>query len=392
MRIVYNELKKIFNIKSLLVLCVISFIIFKIFIRFHINIFPNGRPEGDIYDIAKRIVEEIEINVSEVNVDYFLNLKKEYKDEANNYLLNNPLAQELGISTYEELQNVGFSKTESDSNENDRKAAELHSNIIFHEQVDCFWKVQAADNFINMYNYRNRSDNFNSLSQKQKDRVNVIMSRRDYKDVLPEFVLGNYNTFIFNSTALIVISIIFLLAPIYIKDEHRNLEQIQYTTKRGRKLYKDKIITALIASVIIVTIELSILFFLYLTRENTVEMFYNASISSWYSVRFYWFDLTFKQYIIVTIVLIYIFSLALSLFIAFVSRKCNRYITLIGICLLLAIGLFKLVTLEFLLWFGIGWIYKPKFLILGFLSFMAILGISLVSIRNKNEKKRSILN
>lgn len=391
MRIIQNELKKIFNIKSILVILVISFVIYDMFISFHINIFPNGR--RDVYDIAKKLVEEKGINISGVELDYFFNLQKEYKDEANNYLKENKVAQEVGITTYEEFQEASrIDKTKNDEDENDRKMAELHNNIMFDEQVDCFWKLQAVDYFISMYNCGNRSDNFSSLSQKQKDRISVIESSGDYKDVLPKSAFENYNGFIFNSTILIVISIIFLLAPIYIKDEHRNLEQIQYTTKRGRKLYKDKIITALISSVIIVTAELGILFFLYLSRENTVEMFYNASISSWCSMGFYWFDLTFKQYIFVTIALVYIFSLALSLLIAFISRKCSRYITLIGICLLLTIALFKLVTLEFLLWFGIGWIHKPKFLIAGFLLIMSSLGILLVSIRNKNEKKRSILN
>ena len=36
--------------------------------------------------------------------------------------------------------------------------------------------------------------------------------------------------------------------------------------------------------------------------------------------------------------------------------------------------------------------YRPKFLVIGFLIAMAILGILLISIQNKNEKKRSILN
>ena len=161
---------------------------------------------------------------------------------------------------------------------------------------------------------------------------------------------------------------------------------------RGRKLYKDKIITSLISSLIIVTMELGVLFFLYLTRENIVEMFYNSSINSWLGRGFYWFDLTFKEYIFITISLIYIFALCLSLFIAFISRKCSRYITLIGFSLLLTIGFFKLVTMEGLVFGGLGWIYKPKFLVLGFLIIMAVLGSLLIIIQSKNEKKRSVLS
>ena len=390
MRIIRNELKKIFNIKSLLVLLVIGFIIYDMFIRFNIEVFPNGRPAGDIYDIAKEFIEDEGINSSEVGSDYFLNLKEKYDAEANNYLLNNPVAKELGISTYEELKEASDIKAKDDPNENDIKAGELNSDIMFEEEVDAFWKLQAINLII--FKYDNYSKIDRELSEKQNKRISEIISSKSYRDVLPYGILENYNGFIFNSAALVVISVIFLLAPIFTKDKHRNLEQIQYTTKRGRKLYKDKIITSLIASSIIVTMELGGLFLLYLTRKNTVEMFYNSNINSWLGRGFYWFDLTFKEYIFITIGLIYIFALCLSLFIAFTSRKCSRYITLIGLSLLITIVLFKLVTMEMLVFGGLGWIYKPKLLVIGFLIIMVILGILLIIIQSKNEKKRSILN
>ncbi len=388
MGIIKNELKKIFNIKSLLVVLVISFVIYNMFIKFYIEIFPNGRPTLDVYDIAKKFVEEEGINTSEVGIDYFLDLKEKYEEEANNYLLNNATAKELGITTYEELQNVGVSKTGSDS-EREIKAHELHSNILFDEVVDSFWKLQGIDSFIQFYESSIISNSL--LSEEQNKRINEIVNSYNFRDTIPYFVLENYNGFIFTSTSLIVISIIFLLSPIFTKDKHRNLEQIQYTTKRGRKLYKDKIITSLISSAIIVTVELGILFSLYLTRENTVEMFYNSSINSWMAMGFNWFNLTFKEYIFLTIALIYIFALCLSIFTAFISRKSSRYITLIGISLILTIGFFKVVTSETLLLGGIGWIYRPKFLVLGFIIIMALVGISLIIIQNRNEKKRNIL-
>ena len=78
MGIIKNELKKIFNIKSLLVVLVISFVIYNMFIKFYIEIFPNGRPTLDVYDIAKKFVEEEGINTSEVGIDYFLDLKEKF--------------------------------------------------------------------------------------------------------------------------------------------------------------------------------------------------------------------------------------------------------------------------------------------------------------------------
>ena len=162
-------MKKIFNIKSLLVLLVIGFIIYDMFIRFNIEVFPNGRPAGDIYDIAKEFIEDEGINSSEVGSDYFLNLKEKYDAEANNYLLNNPVAKELGISTYEELKEASDIKAKDDSNENDIKAGELNSDIMFEEEVDAFWKLQAVNLII--FKYDNYSKIDRELSEKQNKRI-----------------------------------------------------------------------------------------------------------------------------------------------------------------------------------------------------------------------------
>ena len=51
MTIILNELKKIFNIKSIFLLIIITMTMYFLFIEFNIVNFPNGRPSLDIYDI-----------------------------------------------------------------------------------------------------------------------------------------------------------------------------------------------------------------------------------------------------------------------------------------------------------------------------------------------------
>lgn len=236
MGIIKNELKKVFNIKSLVVLVVISLVIYKMFISFHIEFFPNGRPTGDIYDVAKRFIEDEGINTSKAGVQYFIDLEKEYDKEVDNYLLNDEEAKEIGVSNLKELNELVYSNTE-----NSERAIKLKDKIVFEEPLDAFWKLEGVSYFIERYDWVGK--NTKSDSEARDRRINEIVNSKTYRDMIPDLVLENYNGFIFKSTALMVISIIFLLAPIFTKDRHRNLESLQYTTKRGRKLYKDKIIT-----------------------------------------------------------------------------------------------------------------------------------------------------
>ncbi|MDU1313702.1 hypothetical protein ACT1UF_12720 [Clostridium septicum] len=392
MNIIINELKKIFNIKSILVVGVICFLIYQMFIEFHIKIFPNGYPDTDTYEIAKRIVEEKGVLPKE-GLEYLRGIENEYKIKATEYLKENKLAQELGITNYDEyadkVNNIHKKHYESE-NDMDKKINQLYDDIMFVNKVDAYWNLQGIEGFIMRVRGKKITDNMESLSKSQINRLNEIINSESYNDVLPELVFSNYNEFIINSAILILISVVFFIAPIFTKDKHNKLEYIQYSTKRGRKLYKDKILTSLIATFIIATVELGGLFYLYLTRENTVEMFYNSSINSIFRYKMNWFDVNFKEYIILCVVLVYIFAFAISLITCYISRKSDRYITLTGICILLAILLTSILRSNYMVYSGLGDLYIPRFFIEGILLIILLVGVTLISLRYRKEKRINI--
>jgi len=354
------------------------------FIDFNIKVFPNGRPEGDIYRIAKRIIEQKGNRLGDGDIDYLRNLEVDMKKEADNYLKGNKAAKELGITSYDKLDEI----LSSDKDEN-KKVEELHNNILLKEGVDSFWELQSIDYFINMFENKNNTSYVKNESQ--KNRIEEINKTKANNDILPYFVFSNYNSFIASSTLLIIISIGFILGTLFTKDEVINMEMLQYTTRRGRGLYRDKIAAALIATVIIVTLELGALFTMFLTRKSTVELFYNSSINSCFNDGEYWFDLTFLQYSILSIIIVYVLALALAFIVCYVSRKSHRYITYIGISLLIAIVLCILVASETITSLGIFNICKPKFLVSGFIAVMFFIGIASLVIRYKKEKVLDII-
>lgn len=384
MRIIFNELKKIFNVKSIFMLFIISFVVYYMFIDFDVKVFPNGRPAGDMYRIAKRIIEQKGNRLEDGDLDYLKNLEMDMKKEADNYLKKNKDAKELGVTSYDKFDEI----LSSDKDEN-KKVEELYNNIVLKEGVDSFWELQSIDYIINMF--ENKNNNAYAKNEAQKARIDEINKTKANNDILPDLVFSNYNRLIAYSALLIIISIVFILGPLFVKDEAINMEMLQYTTKRGRGLYKNKVAAALIASFIVVTVELGILFTLFLTRKNTVEFFYNSSINSFLNDVKYWFDLTFLQYIILSIAIVYALALALALIICYVSRKSHRYITYIGISLLIAIVLCILVISETITSLGIFNICNHKFLVPGFIAAMFFIGIASLVIRYRKEKVLDII-
>ncbi|MBB6630217.1 hypothetical protein [Clostridium algidicarnis] len=377
MRIIFNDVKKILNIKSIFVLCIISFVMYYMFISSEINLFPS-RGDEEIYTIAKEMIKQKGNHLEDEDLGYLKNLELNFKKEADNYLKENEYAKELGADSYDKFQEFN-----SNLKGEVKKLDELSNNISFKEIEESLSKIRSMGYFID--NFENKDNNSYIESGAQKDRLTEINKTKVNNDILPWFIFDNYNSFIINTTLLVIVSIIFILGPIFTKDEVVNMEVLQYTTRRGRRLYKDKIAAVLISAFIMVTLELSILFTLFLTRQNTVELFYNSNINSCFKYGANWFDLTLIQYIILSIIIVYILAFALALIISYVSRKSHRYITFTGISLLIVIILSKIITSNTIM-LGIGSIDIPRFLVFGFISAMVLIGVVSLEVRYKKEK------
>src|SRR5690625_3263308 len=86
-------------------------------------------------------------------------------------------------------------------------------------------------------------------------------------------VLTNYQDFIFYVAIAIIISIIIAISPIYIKDRSSLMLDMQYITKKGRNLYKVKVVAGIISTFIVITA----LFIIYLSiySLNNTSMFFD---------------------------------------------------------------------------------------------------------------------
>ncbi|GAA0783567.1 hypothetical protein [Hathewaya limosa] len=378
MRILINELKKIFNIKSILVVLLINVAIYSLFIKSSMDVFPNGRPQLDEYRLAVKMINEKGNNLEDKDIKYLYNMKKDRLMEVNNYLKNNKKAKQLNIKDYN-----SFDKKNDGSNE---AVQSLNDDIFFKDNVNVFWELQVIDRYIEIFKNKNNHDEL--LTPKYKNRINEIKKNKSQNSILPALVFENYENIIKETSVAVLISIIFMIAPIFTRDKRVSLESLQYTSKRGRRLYKDKIKAALIATPIIITIQLGMLFFLYSTRPYTVSIFYNSNINSFLDSLF-WFDVTFIQYIILTVIVLYILGEIVTLITCYISRCISNYILLIGVLVPIS-AILIYITKSKVLHSFIG-LFQPKYKELIIIIILTIIGVTLVSIKHKKEKTIDIV-
>lgn len=379
MRIILNEIKKIFSLKMIVLLILITVTMFFVFdIGFHIKYFPNGRPALDIYNIGVEMVENYGEYMDEDEFEHFKSRYDELVKEADEYIQSRDDFIELGITTYEEFENKDRDNEELDK---------LNSKVLFEEEVDLFWELPMRKYYMGIYEKKEELMRTKDWTEKQKERVEELISKGSETSTLPEVVFQNYNDIVKPSLALILISIIFMLSPIYIRDNLNGMNYLQYSSKAGRRLFKRKIAAGLLSAFIITTIQLAAFFALY--SLNNVSMFYDCNINSVFNALISWYDITFRQYIALTVMGIYILSFVTALISMFISSIGKSYIAVIG--MLLPLTLFLIIVLLGNLIIDMTAIWKSElFLPISYLA-LTLIGIVIMSIRWKKERVLDIV-
>lgn len=380
MTIILNELKKIFNLKSILLLIIITLIMYFLFIEFNITNFPNGRPLLDIYNIFVDMKDSYGEFMDEEEFKDFKIKYEEAKKEADEYIQSREDFSKLGITNYDEF--IGM----DENNTTNEEFEKLRDDVIFKKRIDVFWELPYRESYIRAYENReeyilNRVEN-----EKQEARIRDILEKGLETSVFTDVVFSNYNELIKPLAMTILLSVMFMITPIYFIDNKDKINYLQYTSKMGRDIFKKKIIAGLSATFIITTLQFICFFGIY--SLNNVSMFFNCNINSIYNIIISWYDLTFIQYIILTVIGVYILTSVFALISMVVSSIGQNYITLIGIQLPIALFTFK-VLLNYLLHYMTSISYPKYFLVILYIA-LTLIGTISMMIRWKKERKVDI--
>ncbi|WP_144697092.1 hypothetical protein [Fictibacillus phosphorivorans] len=328
MRILFNEIRKLFSVKIICLLLLVSFIVYQQFIMFEFKYFPNGRPLLDDFRATQKMLVDYGKSMDNEEFEDFKEIKEQRIAEATEYLKSQKEMVAAGIDTYEEFSNMDL--------ENEKLAA-LHSKIFFEDSVDIFWEIQARDGIIDRYEHPERF-NEHELTPKQNARMDELVENGSTKAIFTDMVFDNYNCLIKYVAILIFLNIMIIHMPLYIRDKRNHVQLLQYTSKTGRKLFSQKLLTGISAAMIVITAQLAFFFFMY--RGNDTSMFFPLPINSIFNFFVSWYDLTFFQYIVLTVICIFLLGLALVLVGAWVSSVAPNYMTSVGLHVPLAFLLF----------------------------------------------------
>ncbi|MFT4416185.1 hypothetical protein ACLM5H_20175 [Fredinandcohnia humi] len=319
MQLFLMEMKKIFSWKIITLIVFVNVVLYFLLIDFDIKHFPNGRPSLDIFRIEQQIIPKYGADIDDEEYADFVEEYKRKVEEANAYLQDDPQAAKVGITTYEGLRSIYHNEKQMD----------YRSLVMFEREEDLFWDLQARE-YLMEEKYKNR------ITSLESERNRATMAQQDYFEELlrnqkysfyTSTVLDNFMNIKGNMAIIIFISIAILVSPVYLRDKSTFIELLQYSSKKGRRVYKIKWVAGLVSAVLLTIL----LFVVYLSIYATNHTSSHFDLPLYAMDSYSWYELKFWQYIVMSVFSIFIVALILAILSMSISAVVANAIGLIGV-------------------------------------------------------------
>ena len=323
MRLFLYEMKKIFSWKLIFIIVLINILIYKMMIEFDLEYFPNGSDRYD-FKIEQQMIEEYGVDMDESE---FLDFKATYEEkvaEADSYLANDPKAIAVGMDSYEKFRYFDRENKEQD---------QYYDEILFHSKNDFPWELQAYEWHIAWF--ENEEEYLKGLiteaTGNEKKRYEELLEERKFS-YFTNTVTDNFRGYKSSMAIVIFLSVMILISPIFLRDVSSNVVPLQYSSKQGRRVYKIKWFAGFFSTIILT----SALLILYLSLYSTNGTSSHFALPMYKFSNYYWYDITFLQYIIVSVIVILLLAIVLGVLTMAISSIVHNWIALIAVQIVVA--------------------------------------------------------
>ena len=326
MSMVFHEMKKIWNLKILLVIALLCTLYYSIFLSFHIENFPNGHPMTEDVGYSIELLQRYGLTLEEDEYTEFVQeTRAKLIAEMEMHIQSNPVFAAAGIFSYEDYEKL---RGRDQLTEAENIA---YWTLLGEEGGFARFKMQALEWIENHYRHYPQYTlpilMSEAANQKERDRLAAIMETGEYRNILNWHVYENTVAYSVNLAILSVLAVLTLVSPLIVTDRARNVHLLQYSSKHGRKILQKQLLAVLLSAFMLTT--LLILIFGAIYSTNGTWVFWHSGMTSFLNGPIFLFDITYGQYIVLYIVLLYTLCLGTAAMAFLFSRFSRNLITLI---------------------------------------------------------------
>lgn len=348
MKLLVYEVKKILNVKLLIVLCLFTMLFYNMFIAIWIH--PEDSADCRAQnDLATVLRDEYGYETHLPYEDYAVleEVRQEQIRKLDEMVLKSSILQEAGITSYQQLRAMEYN-TMPDAVE------EELNRIMFDEGIQEVFLSQTIEGIyddmkvcplfgVEAGKEREVADKFLLIGSMYDDYTKEAIERvasvikENRLSLMPTSILHHLLFDFPRFGVLLVISCLLLILPYQIRERLAGVNPLMATTHTGRNLWKWRYSSAVIACVFVCAVQ-SIIFCMVLNRADVLQ-YWNYAISG-NDRNMFWFDMSFGIYLIANFVLYTIVAVSIMTVFYLISRLSANYIVgvAIGIPISVVIG------------------------------------------------------
>ena len=411
MRIIICELKKIWTPKILGIITLICALFYITSMHHQLQWYQRGT-WADTVDFAHHLTENYGAILLQEDFEDFLNYRDVIVQELDLFIASNQFFSTIGIYNFNDYENfrtqmgeIYFYHTEEQRQLWIGVALEwgyLIRTEIGGETVDIAPENEIPISYARMIQFGNIVGIYHTniiledewptwiylfmelapLSERESQRLIEIRDSGELLNIMTQSTMRTTWEYGRSVATLIILVTLVLVSPLIVKDRTTKVNWLQYSSKQGRSVLKKQLIAIIISAVIITTIIISVFAGIFSTLETWA--FWNNGINSFMSVPFHWLSITYGQYVLLIVAVIYLLSVGTAVFAFVLSRYSQNMVRLMFKIIPLFVAtqmLSSLVLTSFLAIFEGGNVIQQTVSLLS--AFVVALAVAAFIVRNE---------
>jgi hypothetical protein len=331
MRILFNEMKKIWSLKIICVLAVVGALFFYIFMQFYVVYYRGtDHPKTEQVYYCEELIRLYGPYVSEEQLaEYFSAEWERLVAEAEVYIAAMPVFAEGGVYSFADYS--ALREQDFDIEYTREQTAAIWA--LNDEECDFLgFKLQTImrmeDDVGVMGRYIGVPESFwFVLSEKEQNRYLEIVASGENRYVMSGWVYDATNDYTLYFSVLVMLSVLVLVSPLVVSDRHGRVHYLLYSSKYGRRIMYAQLAATLISAFLLTT--LLIVIFGGIFSVNGTKIFWEGSIASDFCYHLSVFPLTYGGWVTSIVGLLYATALSFAALAFILSRFSSNLITLV---------------------------------------------------------------
>ena len=328
MRVIFYELKKIWNIKILLAIAVVCAMFYIVFLGFDIKHYPNGHPHIEDVEFCTMLTQKYGTTLEQNEFEEFMTIRSGLVVQIDELIANDTYCQTAKIRNFDDLVLLQNTLDRDWTDEETQATDSIYNNP---QNGYVLYKINMLDRIQEFY-----TSDITSRTDIVHARLNEIENSNESLGIISEQTIFSTKNYIANFAWLVILATIALVSPLLTSDRLRKLQLLQYSSKMGRRIIWKQLTATLLSSFCLTTVLVLVFGAIYAT--NGTQIFWNNYISSFNSGFISSIRLTFGQYVMILVGMVYLLGLAISLVAFTLSRFCSNFIALIAGAIPVTVG------------------------------------------------------